>query len=293
MSRNMEVYSQLVLQSKDTKDGSQQILLPLASRPPCDCAKKVKTQRQKMVTMGLSVLLLLLTLALCGLVIALYKKTVNLEEHEMELLGVAVAKPKRTPNKVTPEQALIDERMRPKQEVPGVKPEMEDESERNDGGINKKISIHLIGNSSHLSMTTGDLKAEFQPITNWMIRDEWSTDQEMIYSLVNHSSIEIQEDGLYMIYGQLSWRMKSDTAQYRIQSLPKGSGSPETLTQCVSHFSERYNTPESCYTSVTVPLTSGDQLVLSVLPKNLTIDFHDGKSFLGVSQFQRGENNYD
>jgi len=158
----------------------------------------------------------------------------------------------------------------------------EDEIGRKDEGQYKpedRPAIHVTGNSLYQTL----VKAEgFHVINNWSA----SPSADSNFNLEEGSAIEVLKGGTYLIYAQLSWRMKRGLARFSINKLhgeeARDVVDEDTLASCVTHFSEKYALLESCYTSVAVELEAGDRVHLVVENNDLTLDFPNGKSFFGA-----------
>jgi len=123
----------------------------------------------------------------------------------------------------------------------------------------------------------------FHVIDNWSV----SLSDDSNFKLVNHSFVEIRESGTYLIYAQLSWRKRQGLASYSVKNTRAEEG--ESLASCVTSFSDKYAQLESCYTSVSVPLQSGDKVYVAIQNENLTLDFKQGRAFFGVTVLSRSD----
>lgn len=283
--KNTTVYVALGAEHCDKKQGSNQYLLTKTDQTDDSAPNGTSRGHKKIIF--LIILLIFLAIALCAIVVVLYMKTETLEQQWQNMEQQAEVRLEQSASRgmAIAEQVLANQQItNPEHKQEAVPGRTEEDK------IDKAVSIHLTGSLPHLTLRSRSQKSEFQPLDIWEKKEvEGSVDQETVLTLINDSYIEIQDDGLYTIYGQLSWRGKRVIAVYQIQRFSEDSSTNETLAQCTTNFPDRYAVLESCYTSGTTQLHKGDRLALRVLRNNMTIDFDDGKSFFGVAQIQSNQ----
>lgn len=256
------------------KDPNQLYLLP-SGRSPNDYIKRVESKHRKVM-----LIVVFTNIVLCVLVIGLY--IIMVKQQSGDGQGPHAVQS----NVDTEQQAFTDQTPKPEQRKKDENNKVDSEQTANHEMV-KDIHMHLIGIHPHLSLRSGNQGAQFVPLEIWSTMAKVDSTDHAIFTLINHTTIEIMEDGLYTIYGQLSWRKKLGQALYRIERFSKGSGSPEIMAQCSAYYQNLYAVLESCHTSVTTTLQRGDLLLLNILSNNLTIDFDNGKSFFGIVKMQR------
>lgn len=114
-------------------------------------------------------------------------------------------------------------------------------------------------------------------IRNWKSEDDKAITSPY-FTLADPSIIGIEQDGLYVIQAQLTWRKRGGPAAFNILN------SEKPFIQCVSTFSEDYATVKTCFTSRTQYLKKGDKLSIAIESTDpITVDFDDRKSFISVT----------